>query len=181
MKRILLLLTATAFFTACNDTKKTDAPAATVALPDAGVTVNMPYTASYSASFKLGNPDYATKVAQGSWKDWETNNMDNLKNWVADTIMVFQSDNKFIKGVDSLIANWKRGRVLYKTVIDTINAIVPLYSTDKKQDWVLVAATEINENNKGVRDTVSILENWRFNKDGKADMLLQYERRTKKN
>jgi hypothetical protein len=65
--------------------------------------------------------------------------------------------------------------------LDTINAVVPLYSVDKAHDWVLVAATEINENAKGVKDTVSLMENWRFNKDGKADMVLQYERRTKKN
>ena len=180
MKRIFLFLTAISLIASCKEEKKPEETAAAPAASDNSVTVKMSYTPSYSASFKMGNADYAAKVVQGSWKDWETNNIDNLKNWVADSIVVHQANNTIIKGVDSLIANWKRGRAGYTSVEVTINAVAPLYSTDQLHDWVLVAATEIDVNTKGVRDTVALMENWRFNKDGKADMLLQYDRRTKK-
>ncbi|MBL0274060.1 MAG: hypothetical protein IPQ06_13545 [Chitinophagaceae bacterium] len=175
MKKFLLMLTAGALLVACGDKKKeADEKNA------ASVTVTMPYPAAYSASFGLGNPAYATMVVQGSWKDWETNNLDNMKNWVADTVVVFHSDNVMAKGLDSLMARWKRGRAGYTTVIDSIDAVMPVYSTDKKENWVLVWAREINTDTKGKTDTSAIMETWRINKDGKADMLLQYDRATRK-
>jgi hypothetical protein len=178
MKKFFLLLTGAALFTACNNESKTVTGAAdtTVAAPS----VTLPYTLAYSSSFKIGNPEYSAKILQGSWKDWENNTMDNMKSWVADTILAFHSDNSMIKGVDSLMARWKRGRAGYTSVIDTVHSVVPLYSTDKKENWVLVWATEINTDTKGKIDTMDLMETWRINKDGKADRLYQYDRHTRK-
>jgi hypothetical protein len=179
MKKMFLVLMGAALFSACNsDTKSTTATGAdsTAAKPAAA----LPYTTTYSSSFKMGNPDYSAMIAQGSWKDWEKNTMDNMKSWVADTVVAFQSDNKMIKGVDSLQANWKRGRAGYTSVIDSLNAVVPLYSTDKKENWVLVWATEISTDTKGKTDTVAVQETWRINKDGKADLVYQYDRHARK-
>ena len=175
MKKFLLLMTAGVLFIACND-KKEEAGEKEAS----SVTVKMPYTPVYSASFGLGNPDYATMIVQGSWKDWENNTMDNMKSWIADTIVAFHSDNKMTTGADSLIANWKRGRAKYTSVIDSIHAVIPVYSTDKKENWVLVWASEINTDTKGKTDTIELMETWRINKDGKADMLLQYDRHARK-
>ena len=119
-------------------------------------------------------------IEQGSWKDWEMNTMDNMKSWVADTIVAFHSDNVMTMGADSLIARWKRGRTGYKNVIDTVHAVIPVYSTDRKENWVLVWAKEINTDTKGKIDTVELQETWRINKDGKADMLLQFDRHARK-
>jgi len=173
MKKILLLLSAAAFITACNNEKKSDT--------GDGDVVALPYKATYSSSFKMGNPEYTATILNGSWKDWENNTLDNMKNWVADTIVAFQSDNSMVTGLDSLMATWKRARAKYTSVIDSIDAVIPVYSTDKKENWVLVWATEINTNADGSKDTSSLMETWRINKDGKADMLLQYEREKKKN
>jgi len=41
---------------------------------------------------------------KGSWKDWENNTLDHLKDWVADTIVAFQSDNTMAISADSLMA-----------------------------------------------------------------------------
>ena len=180
MKSIFLLLIGAALFTACNnDTKSTETTTgedSTAAKPASALA----YTPSYSSSFKMGNSDYSAMIVQGSWKDWENNTMDNMKSWAADTIVAFQSDNVVIRGVDSLQAHWKRGRANYTSVTDTLNAVVPLYSTDKKHDWVLVWVTEINTDTKGKTDTVAVMETWRINKDGKADMVLQYDRHARK-
>src|SRR6266498_4186602 len=158
MKKILLLLTGTAFFVACNNETKSTAAGtdSTAAAPS----VPMPYTASYSASFKMGNPAYAAMIEQGSWKDWEMNTMDNMKSWVADTILAIQSNNEMVKGVDSLQARWKKGRANYTSVIDTVQAVLPAYSTDKNENWVLVWAKEINTDIKGKTDTIEIQETW---------------------
>ena len=176
---MLLIFMGTALLTGCNNDTKSTEPAgadSTAAKPAAA----LPYTASYSSSFKMGNADYSSIIAQGSWKDWENNTMDNMRSWVADTIVAFQSDNKMIRGVDSLQANWKRGRAGYTKVIDTLNAVMPVYSTDKKENWVLVWATEINTDTKGKTDTVAVMETWRINKDGKADLVYQYDRHARK-
>ena len=175
MKKFLLLMTAGVLFIACEDKKKEAGEKEA-----ASVTVKMPYTPIYSASFGLGNPDYATMIVQGSWKDWETNSLDNMKNWIADTVVAFHSDNKVAYGIDSLMARWKRGRAGYTSVIDSIHAVIPMYSTDKKENWVLVWASEINTDTKGKTDTIELMETWRINKDGKADMLLQYDRHARK-
>lgn len=167
-------------FSACNDdtkTTETETSEDSASLKSSAV---LPYTASYSSSFKMGDDDYSSMIVQGSWKDWENNTMDNMRSWVADTIVAFQSDNTMLKGVDSLQARWKRGRAGYTKVIDTINAVVPIYSTDKKENWVLVWATEINTDTKGKIDTIALMETWRINKDGKADLLYQYDRHTRK-
>jgi hypothetical protein len=128
----------------------------------------------------MGNPEYSAMILKGSWKDWENNTMDNMKSWIADTIVAFHSDNTMVKGADSLIARWKRGRAKYSSVIDTVEAVMPVYSTDKDENWVLVWATEINTKTDGTKDSAAVMETWRINKDGKADMLFQYDRAKRK-
>jgi hypothetical protein len=177
MTKILLLLIAGSLLVACNnDTKvagatdtKTEKPA-----------VPLAYTPTYSSSFEMGNPEYSAMIVQGSWKDWENNTMDNMSKWVADTIIAFHSDNTMVKGLDSLQARWKRGRAGYTSVVDSIDAVMAVYSTDKKENWVLVWATEINTDAKGKVDTAGVMETWRINKDGKADLLYQFDRATRK-
>jgi len=178
MKQFFLCLAITSLMIACNtETKKEEATAATTEEKPA---VALPYAAAYSSSFEPGNPEYAAMILQGSWKDWELNKMENMKSWVADTILAFQSDNTVVRGVDSLQARWTRHRAGYTSVIDTVHAVIPTYSTDKKENWVLVWAKEINTNSKGKTDTIELMETWRINKDGKADFLLQYDRHARK-
>lgn len=174
MRKFFLVLTVASFATACNnETKKADDVQVKAA-------TSLPYVPTYSSSFKMGNPEYCTMIAQGSWKDWENNTMDNMKSWVADSIVAFHSDNSMIQGADSLIARWKKGRAKYSAVSDSIEAIMPVYSTDKNENWVLVWAKEMNTKTDGTKDTAWVMETWRINKDGKADLLLQYDRATRK-
>jgi len=175
MKKLLLFLTAAVIFIACDNDKKGEDD------HEHSVTVKMPYTPGYSASFSLGNPDYATMVVQGSWKDFTDNKLDNMKNWCADTVVAMFSNNMMVKGVDSLISVWKAERAKYQNLIDTVDAVIPVYSTDKKENWVLIWARGIGTDMNGKTDTVAIMETWRINKDGKADMLLQYDRANRKN
>ena len=174
MKKFFPFIAAAALFSACNADSTADSTTSDSTVAKSAVA--LPSPVGYSSSFEMGNADYTATIVQGSWKDWETNNLDNMKNWVADTITVFHSDGSMVKGVDSLMARWKRQRAVYTTVIDSIDAVVPVYSTDKKENWVLVWAREINTKKDGKKDTVALMETWRINKDGKADFLLQYER-----
>src|SRR4051812_25586734 len=111
MRRFLLLIGTVTLIASCNNTAaKTEGTNDTTT---AKADVALPYTPSYSSSFKMGNPEYSAMILQGSWKDWEANTMNNMKSWVADTITVHHSDNTTVKGIDSLTARWKRGRAKY--------------------------------------------------------------------
>lgn len=178
MKKWMFVFTAsTLIVAACNNQKTTTASGAETGIKK---TVTLPYTAAYSSSFEMGNPEHTATILQGSWKDWEENKLDNMKNWMADTIVAFNSSNIMVKGVDSMMAMWKRDRAAYSSVIDTVDASIALRSTDKKENWVLVWAREIDTKPDGTKDTVALMETWRINKDGKADYLLQYDRHKRK-
>src|SRR4051812_11965669 len=126
MRKMFLVILTAGTLAACNNDKKVEAASDT---KDAKAPVTLAYTPSYSSSFEMGKPEYAAMIVKGSWKDWEMNTMDNMKSWIADTIIAFHSDNAMVRGADSLIARWKRGRADYTSVIDTINAVMPVYST----------------------------------------------------
>lgn len=174
---ILLAPVLAGTLAACNnDSKVAGANEAKTETP----AVAMPMPVTYSSSFELGDPKYAAMIVQGSWKDWVDNNMDNMKSWIADTIVAFHSDNTAIKGADSLIASWKRERAKYSSTLDTIRGVMSVRSTDKNQNWVLVWASAYDTRSDGTKDTTEIQETWRINKDGKADVLYQYDRHKRK-
>jgi hypothetical protein len=178
MQKILAYACLAFGLLSCNN-EKTETPVAgdsTVAASP----VALAYTPSYSSSFEMGDAGLAAPIVKGSWKDWENNTLDNMRDWVADTILAFHSDNTVVRGIDSLMARWKKGRADYTSVIDTIQAVTSLRSTDRNENWVLVWAHEIGTKADGKKDTVFVQETWRINKDGKADMLLQYDRAKRK-
>ena len=175
MKKVLCMLALVAFATACNNEKKENAdPAATAAKTE----VKFPFEVGYS-KFEPGNPAYAAMILQGSWKDWENGKMDKT-NWLADTITAYHSDNTVSKGADSLMARWNRLRASYSASTPAINAIMSVYATEQKENWVLVWADEYDTKLDGTKDTSSVMEAWKINKDGKADLLLQYDRQKRK-
>ena len=150
MKKFCLFIAAAALFSACNADSTADSITSDSTVAKSAVA--LPYPVGYSSWFEIGNADYTATIVQGSWKDWETNNLDNMKNWVADTVVVFHSDNSIVKGADSLMARWKRGRAKYASVIDTIDAVIPVFSTDKNENWVLVWGTDAGCDSRGTRD-----------------------------
>jgi hypothetical protein len=78
------------------------------------------------------------------------------------------------------MARWKEARSEYTSSVPTINAVMSIRSTDRNEDWVLVWATSIDTKTDGAIDTVALMETWRINADGKADMLLQFDRANRK-
>lgn len=175
MRKTFLLIAVSAIVFACNNETKEETKAA----EPAKAAVPLPYKASYSSSFEMGDPAHVATILQGSWKDWEENKLDKTK-WLADTILALHSNYNATRGADSLIARWKRLRGEYTAVIDTIEAAFSVRSTDMKENWVLVWGKEINTKADGTKDTSYLMETWRINKDGKADMLLQYDRAKRK-
>ena len=176
MKKVTFVCLLAAITFSCKE--KTSETEATEPMVKAATALSLPV--SYSTSFKMGNADYVPMVVQGSWKDWQDNTMDNMKSWMADTVVIQGSNNEVVTGVDSVTARWKRERLGYTSLVDSIDAAFPVYSTDKNENWVLIWATEYSTDTKGVKDTTAVMETWRINKDGKADLLLQFNRHKRK-
>src|SRR3954464_12898396 len=137
MKKLFVMLSLAVAIIACNENNRPAVNKDTSSAKQAAFSLPV----SYSSSFEMGNSDYATMIVKGSWKDWQENYFDNMKSWMADSAVIGQSDNKTIKGVDNVSANWKRSRAKYTFVVDSINAAMSVISTDKKENWVLVWAT----------------------------------------
>lgn len=177
MKQIVVLALFILFLVACQnatDNKETKTTETKTAV--AGK-----YPTTYSSSFEMGDMSLAEKAVLNSWKNWEANKIDDLKDFLADSVTILGADGTIFSGKkDSLITLWKKVRSDYTSIVDSVAAYTAINSTDKNEKWALVWVTEYSTNSKGVKDTVDYQETWRFNKDGKADMALQYQRKKKK-
>jgi hypothetical protein len=78
---------------------------------------------------------------------------------------------------DSIIAGIQQYRDMFASVNSSVDAIVALKSTDKNEEWVSVWGKEVSKDKAGKSDSVYLQESWRFNKEGKVDMMLQHHRK----
>ena len=131
-----------------------------------------PYTADYSSKFTIGNPEHARMVLS-MWKDYDNNTFDRSAAMLADTVMFQAPNGMVIRGKDSVLNSVKQFRGQFSSVKSTVDAWVPMHSTDRNEDWVLIWGTE-NDTNASGSTTNGIHEIWRVNRDGKIDFIRQY-------
>jgi len=138
--------------------------------------MNYPYTADYSSKFEIGSTKNALAVLQ-LYKDWDNNTLQNSKNSFAEMndTLVFASGDILTGSRDSILAASQKIRGTMGTVQDMVHAWIPLKSTDKNEEWVAVWTREIRTDAKGKKDSSELMETWRFDKDGKVNLLYQYE------
>ena len=180
MKKFLVLASV-AVFAACNSNE----PAKVQSMKSGSDTAqldntNYPYTADYSHNFEIGSTQNAMTLLQ-LYKDWDNNTLDNSKNSFAESdTMVFSDGTMFAGSRDSFFTVAKQMRSQMGTVVDSVHAWLPLRSKDRNEDWVLIWSREISTDAKGKRTVKELQETWRFNKDGKADLVYQYEQKPPK-
>src|SRR5688572_19254181 len=163
MKKLLFLFILAAF-AACNSGSDTTVASAS---KDSAVTasdaITYQYTADYSSKFEIGNPKNV-KTIFDLYTDWDNNNLDNSKNKFADSVtLIFSSGDMMAGKRDSIIAQSKSFRNTLGTVNTQVHAVVPLRSTDKNEDWVLVWFKEYKTDAKGKKDSTEFQETWRIN------------------
>lgn len=167
------------FLIACNTAEKTP-PEETKAATETKSAINTAgYTPTYSASFEMGDNKHA-EVILALWKDWDNGNLEPSKNLFADSVRFYTSDGSLIVGPrDSAVANAQNFRNMFSAVKTTLHAVFPVKSIDKNDDWVCIWGTEVNTDKKGKVDSVVLQETWRFDKNGKIDLLYQHSRPAK--
>src|SRR5215203_2208455 len=173
----LLFLFSLAAFAACNSSNdtKVESMSSTDSTATADDNITYQYTTDYSSKFEMGNPKNV-KTIFDLFTDWDNNNLDNAKDKFADSVTIVPGSGDMMVGTrDSIMAQMKPYRNSLGTVNTQVHAVVPLRSTDKNEDWVLVWFKEYRTDDKGKKDSVEFQETWRINKDGKADLLYQYQ------
>lgn len=179
MRKTLFVLSLSVF-AACNSGK--DAKVESMSTDSTKMTnenISLPYTADYSSNFQMGDLKNVQTILE-LYKDWDNNNLDNSRSKFADSITMVFSDGTIMKGpFDSINNATKPYRNSLGTVTTSVHAILPVKSVDKNEDWVLAWFTQHSTDAKGKQDSVDLQETWRLNKDGKADLLYQYEQKFK--
>jgi hypothetical protein len=176
MRKMLCVLSI-AVFASCNS--GTDSKVESMSSKDSAASANdniiLPYATDYSSKFEMGDAKNA-KTILDLYKDWDNNNLDNSKDKFADSVTMYFSGGDMMHGSrDTILAQTKPFRNSLGTVTTAVHSVVSLRSTDKNEDWVLAWFKEYRTDAKGKKDSTEFQETWRLNKDGKADLLYQYE------
>jgi hypothetical protein len=177
MKKLLCYFSLVAFVACNNDPKvesmsgSSDSSSKKENMP----AVTYPYEIGYSSQFEINDPEQAKKILD-VWKDYDNGDVTVHKDYFADSVELHFADGSMSHSVrDSVLAAANTWRSGYSFVKSRVEAVIPLKSIDKKENWVTVWGTEVHTM-KGKTDSVDLQETWRFNKDGKIDFLLQYKR-----
>lgn len=154
------------------DTTATMQTDTTTTMQGGGGGAAMPYAAAYSSQFTMGNPEHARMVLQ-VWRDYEDNRLDQSAALLADSITFESADGQVIRGRDSVLNAFKQMRGQFTNVKQTVDVYMPIHSTDRNEDWVLIWGREEDTHANGTT-TNNIHEIWRINRDGKIDYMSQY-------
>jgi hypothetical protein len=179
MKKAMLFLAVAGILLACNtDTKTagTTETSTTGESPDSAsaADLKMPYTATYSSNFKMGDQKIAEKILT-LFKTWDDNKLADGKSMFADSISFYANGWEFNGRLDSFMAISQKQRDNYKEIKTVVHAWIPTHSIDKNEDWALVWSTAYTTDTKGKVDSTSYQDTWRMNKDGKFDLMFSHE------
>ncbi|MBO9633455.1 MAG: hypothetical protein J7578_10095 [Chitinophagaceae bacterium] len=182
MKKIYLFA-AVVFLAACNS--NTGKPTTeNMKAADSGSAkqekIIYPYTAEYSSDFAIGSSKNVQTILE-MYKNWDNNKLDNSRNSFAEIDTMYFSDGGIFSGSrDSLFARANRMREQISSMDNAIQAFVPLRSKDKNEDWVLIWTRETSTDTKGKKTSRDLHEIWRFDNNGKINLMYQYEQQLPK-
>jgi hypothetical protein len=172
-----LFLAAMALFAACGGNAPTITTDSTQGKTDSTAMmrpIQSPFPIMYSSSFAIDDPKNAESVL-AFWKAYDAGDFSGAKDFFADTFEVHLSAGMTMRtSRDSSIAAVQAYRSGFASVVDNVNAIMAVKSTDKNEHWVLIWGIEKDIPKKGKADSVLLQETWRFNAAGKADLMYSF-------
>jgi hypothetical protein len=179
MTRSLPIAALLLFTVACNSNKTEPAPEATTVAPVAEAPAPEKHDygikATYSTDFGLGDPKLGDVVI-ALWKQYDDNTLEKGRGYFADSVTMWTDGWKYHGTSDSLMKMVMKMRNTYSANKTVIAAIAPLKANDLNENWVCIWGTEYTTL-KGKKDSMDIQENWRFDKNGKIDMMHSYRRK----
>jgi hypothetical protein len=173
MKKFFLVAMA-ATIAACNSNKSDSTDSMPSASDTTSQKINSPYPVQYSSDFAMDNPKNAETLLS-LWKAWDNGDLSATKDMFADSVtMHFANGATMHASRDSAVAAAQGARNSVATAVSTVDAIMPVKSKDKNENWALIWGKEVDTNKNGKVDSFYLQETWRFNKDGKADLFYQF-------
>ena len=173
MKKVFVLASIV-FLAACNSNKtEKQEPMKSETTPTMK-DINSPYAIGYSSKFVMDDPKNAETLL-ALWKAWDNGDLSAAKNMFADSVELHFSNGSMMHSTrDSVLASAQNIRNTFATSVSSVDAIMAVKSTDKNENWALIWGKEVDKDKKGKVDSFYLQETWRFNKDGKADLLYQF-------
>ncbi|MBS1663791.1 MAG: hypothetical protein JST68_22290 [Bacteroidetes bacterium] len=172
-----LIMAAMALFAACGSNAPAPSPDSTMTKKDSSMAmspIQSPYPVMYSSSFEMDGPKNAESVL-ALWKAYDNGNVVAVKDLIADTIEVHLADGLVMRaGRDTIVGMIQSARNTLTAAVDEVDAVMAVKSKDKDEHWALIWGMEKDTHKDGKVDSVYLQETWRFNKDGKADLLYQF-------
>lgn len=172
MIRFLFTIVLVLFMLSCSQNQSASSTKSDSAQMAKADTLNYAYKAAYSSSFDIAKPENA-KTVLAIWKSYEDNKLADTKSLWADSVTLEFEDFTFRGPRDSVVAGGIRDRSQYTSLVDSVDAWIPLHSNDKNADWVAVWAREYTTDKKGKKDTADIHEVWLL-RDGKVAYMSQF-------
>jgi tetratricopeptide (TPR) repeat protein len=134
------------------------------------------FTPEYSANFVMA-PATNTETVLALWQEWKDGDLSKSRVYFADSISFFLADGTQMVGpADDLLKGMQDYRSSFTGMEVGIDAVFAVRSADKNEDWVTIWGTE-KQTKDGKVNSVSLQETWRFNKNGKIDLMFQAERK----
>jgi hypothetical protein len=181
MKRLFAFCGFAVLLSACNNDTKVKASTATTPDSTGSATAttapqDLPYTASYSSQWNNNVSDADLKKVLMTYKDWEANNMNGLGSAMADSVDINMSNgDHFKKSNAGLMKMWSTYRDSLSSVKIKMDAWNKMYSTDKKEGYVITWYDETDTYKNGKVDSASYHDINQL-KDGKIVWFAQYKR-----
>lgn len=134
---------------------------------------SMAYTPTYSSQFAFGSQALAKRVMD-LYKDYETNKF-AISDAFADSVAIVMPDGLMVMGPKEVGTTFQKGRNTAPADLKfNIHAVIPLRSTDKDEDWVVVWGDAGAE--PGKSETMTGFNHiWRFDKAGKVAYMRIFE------
>jgi hypothetical protein len=177
MKKFLLCFCLGAFLMSCNSDKDKDKTAAT---PTTSTTesapADLPYKASYSSSWSTDVSDADLKTALMSYKYWADGNMTDLAGTLGDSVWVdFNNGERFAGVKADLLKRWSTYRDSLSSVKIDMGGWHKMYSTDKKEGFIVTWYDETDTYKNGKVDSATY-HDINMMKNGKIRWYSQYKR-----
>lgn len=175
MKKMNLLLLCGIFLAACNNEVKKDEPVE-AKTEKMTTPVDLPYTATFGSNWTTDVSDADLKMVLMSYKDWADGNFSGMSKALGDTVTVdMNNGDHWVKSNADLMKVWTVNRDSLKSVKIDMVAWHKMYSTDKKQEFVVTWYDETDTYKSGKVDSASYHD---INglKDGKISYYGQFKR-----
>ena len=169
MRYTIILLLSTSLFFSCNEGEIVKVASSETSGKASDEKIDLPYTVEKTPDWEKG-PASNVAVAMNTLKSYETNNFDNMKNYLADSVS-FYFDYGYLKGErDSVIMFMKEYRDGLSSVTINMRDYESVKSKSRGEEWVSLWYTETSTDKAGKTDSVMCMDDVMI-KDGKVTMI----------